>query len=139
MSYKYTRIAIVTGTTSGIGEATARKFIAAGFGVVGAYMEGLSSGTNVNRGLWPSTNPEFANMDIINQDTLVEIADLVLPQAVFALTGIPPQITAGISTVGSIFYDGAGLFDAVPNVVSLGVDNGRPTPLTIIIFPPAIE
>jgi NADP-dependent 3-hydroxy acid dehydrogenase YdfG len=35
MSNKYTRIAIVTGTTSGIGEATARKFIAAGFGVVG--------------------------------------------------------------------------------------------------------
>ena len=29
------RIATVTGTTSGIGEATARKFIAAGFGVVG--------------------------------------------------------------------------------------------------------
>lgn len=35
MSEKYARIAIVTGATSGIGEATARKFIAAGFGVVG--------------------------------------------------------------------------------------------------------
>jgi NADP-dependent 3-hydroxy acid dehydrogenase YdfG len=35
MSDKYKRIAIVTGTTSGIGEATMRKFIAAGFGVVG--------------------------------------------------------------------------------------------------------
>jgi NADP-dependent 3-hydroxy acid dehydrogenase YdfG len=32
---KYKRIAIVTGTTSGIGEATMRKFVAAGFGVVG--------------------------------------------------------------------------------------------------------
>jgi NADP-dependent 3-hydroxy acid dehydrogenase YdfG len=31
----YARIAIVTGATSGIGEATARKFIAAGFGVIG--------------------------------------------------------------------------------------------------------
>jgi NADP-dependent 3-hydroxy acid dehydrogenase YdfG len=31
----YPRIAIVTGATSGIGEATARKFVAAGFGVVG--------------------------------------------------------------------------------------------------------
>ena len=31
----YPRIAIVTGATSGIGEATARKFIAAGFGVIG--------------------------------------------------------------------------------------------------------
>jgi NADP-dependent 3-hydroxy acid dehydrogenase YdfG len=30
-----TRIAIVTGATSGIGEATARKFVAAGFAVVG--------------------------------------------------------------------------------------------------------
>jgi NADP-dependent 3-hydroxy acid dehydrogenase YdfG len=35
MSDTYKRIAIVTGTTSGIGEATARKFVDAGFGVVG--------------------------------------------------------------------------------------------------------
>ena len=35
MSDKYTRIAVVTGATSGIGEATVRKFVAAGFGVVG--------------------------------------------------------------------------------------------------------
>ena len=35
MSDKYKRIAIITGTTSGIGEATMRKFVAAGFGVVG--------------------------------------------------------------------------------------------------------
>ncbi len=35
MSDKYLRIAIVTGATSGIGEATVRKFVAAGFGVVG--------------------------------------------------------------------------------------------------------
>jgi NADP-dependent 3-hydroxy acid dehydrogenase YdfG len=35
MSDRYARIAIVTGATSGIGEATARKFVAAGFGVVG--------------------------------------------------------------------------------------------------------
>lgn len=35
MSDEYARIAIVTGTTSGIGEATARKFVSSGFGVVG--------------------------------------------------------------------------------------------------------
>ena len=35
MSEKYARIAIVTGATSGIGEATMRRFVAAGFGVVG--------------------------------------------------------------------------------------------------------
>lgn len=35
MSDKHARIAIVTGATSGIGEATTRKFIESGFGVVG--------------------------------------------------------------------------------------------------------
>lgn len=35
MSGNYPRIAIVTGATSGIGEATTRKFITTGFGVVG--------------------------------------------------------------------------------------------------------
>ena len=35
MSNRYPRIAIITGATSGIGEATARKFIASGYGVVG--------------------------------------------------------------------------------------------------------
>ncbi len=35
MADNYMRIAVVTGATSGIGEATVRKFIAAGFGVVG--------------------------------------------------------------------------------------------------------
>jgi len=35
MSDQYERIAIITGTTSGIGEATMRKFVANGYGVVG--------------------------------------------------------------------------------------------------------
>jgi len=35
LSDEYVRIAAVTGATSGIGEATVRKFIGAGFGVVG--------------------------------------------------------------------------------------------------------
>ena len=35
MTGNYKRIAIVTGATSGIGEATVRKFAAAGFGVIG--------------------------------------------------------------------------------------------------------
>ena len=35
MPGNHARIAIVTGATSGIGEATARKFVAAGFGVTG--------------------------------------------------------------------------------------------------------
>lgn len=35
MPHHYKRVAIVTGTTSGIGEATMRKFVADGYGVVG--------------------------------------------------------------------------------------------------------
>lgn len=35
MPDSYERIAVVTGTTSGIGEATAKRFVDAGFGVVG--------------------------------------------------------------------------------------------------------
>jgi len=40
MAGNYERIAIVTGATSGIGEATVRKFAAAGFGVVGNGRQG---------------------------------------------------------------------------------------------------
>lgn len=35
MSDSYERIAVISGTTSGIGEATAKRFVDAGFGVVG--------------------------------------------------------------------------------------------------------
>lgn len=35
LSHGYSRVAIVTGASSGIGEATARKFIASGYGVIG--------------------------------------------------------------------------------------------------------
>jgi NADP-dependent 3-hydroxy acid dehydrogenase YdfG len=40
MAEQYSRIAIVTGASSGIGEATARKFIAGGYGVVGNARNG---------------------------------------------------------------------------------------------------
>lgn len=36
MNEQYGRVAIVTGATSGIGDATARLFVASGFGIVGS-------------------------------------------------------------------------------------------------------
>ncbi len=38
---RYSRIAIITGATSGIGEAAARKFVSLGFGVIGNARNGL--------------------------------------------------------------------------------------------------
>ena len=68
----YARTAIVTGATSGIGEATARKFVAAGFGVIG-------NGRNAARlaGLENELGPAFCG---VAGDT----ADKALPDALFA-------------------------------------------------------
>jgi len=52
MSDNYARIAIVTGTTSGIGEATVRKFVAAGFGVLSALARRLLSLLPMQAEVW---------------------------------------------------------------------------------------
>lgn len=56
-SDRYSRIAIITGATSGIGEATARKFAASGYGVVG-------NGRNAEklRALEPELGAAFAGV-----------------------------------------------------------------------------
>jgi NADP-dependent 3-hydroxy acid dehydrogenase YdfG len=78
MSDNYKRIAIITGTTSGIGEATLRKFVAAGFGVVGngrnaeklamledeigaafCYVAGNAADTTVLKQLFAKANDHF--------------------------------------------------------------------------------
>jgi len=53
MAVKHSRIAVVTGATSGIGEATVRRFAAEGFAVVG---NGRNAGKLValEQDLWPS-------------------------------------------------------------------------------------
>ena len=69
MSDTYSRIAIITGATSGIGEATTGKFIRAGFGVIGngrnaakltalgkefgAAFHGVAAGRYRRRQCWP--------------------------------------------------------------------------------------
>lgn len=74
MSVKYSRIAIVTGTTSGIGEATARKFVAAGFGVVGngRNAEKLAMLENEIGSAFCSVAGDAADNDVVNQ--LFELA-----------------------------------------------------------------
>jgi len=52
-SENYPRIAIVTGATSGIGEATARRFISSGYAVVGNGRTAETAGAGAGTGCVP--------------------------------------------------------------------------------------
>jgi NADP-dependent 3-hydroxy acid dehydrogenase YdfG len=95
MSDNFQRIAIVTGATSGIGEATMRKFVAAGFGVVGngRNTEKLAVLENEIGAAFCSVAGDAADTAVINQlfDTANERfgkeADIVVANAGRGLGG----------------------------------------------------
>ena len=92
---KYKRIAIVTGTTSGIGEAIMRKFIAAGFGVVGngRNAEKLAALENEIGSAFCSVAGNAADNVVLNQlfdiakDRFGREADIVVANAGRGLVG----------------------------------------------------
>ena len=69
MSDHYERVAIVTGTTSGIGEATMRKFVASGFGVIGngRNAEKLAALENEMGSAFCSVAGDAADDGVLNQ------------------------------------------------------------------------
>jgi NADP-dependent 3-hydroxy acid dehydrogenase YdfG len=95
MSEKYARIAIITGTTSGIGEATARKFVAAGFGVVGNGRNAEKLGVLENQigSAFCSVAGDAADKTVINQlfalttERFGRAADIVVANAGRGLGG----------------------------------------------------
>lgn len=95
MSDQYERIAIVTGTTSGIGEATMRKFVASGFGVVGngRNAEKLTALENEMGPAFCSVAGDAADDGVLNQlfamaaDRFGRAADIVVANAGRGLGG----------------------------------------------------
>ncbi|MEJ2158428.1 MAG: SDR family oxidoreductase [Desulfobacteraceae bacterium] len=95
MTDQYERVAIVTGTTSGIGEATMRKFVASGFGVVGngRNAEKLAALENELGSAFCSVAGDAADDDVLNQlfamaaDRFGRAADIVVANAGRGLGG----------------------------------------------------
>ena len=95
MANDYKRIAIITGTTSGIGEATMRRFVADGFGVVGngRNVEKLSALENeIGPGFCSiagdaAENAVVEKLFVIAKDRFGREADIVIANAGRGLGG----------------------------------------------------
>ncbi|GAA0582896.1 SDR family oxidoreductase [Rhizomicrobium electricum] len=108
MAAKYSRIAIVTGATSGIGEATVRRFAAQGYAVVGngRTAEKLAS---LEKDLWPlfrgvagdASKPEVIEELFTCAEAAFGPADIVVVNAGRGLGG---SVATGDTTrLGEIF------------------------------------
>jgi NADP-dependent 3-hydroxy acid dehydrogenase YdfG len=102
MSAKYSRIAIVTGATSGIGEATVRRFAAEGIAVVGNGRTGQKL-VELEKDLWPlfrgvagdAAKPEVIEELFATAETAFGPADIAVVNAGRGLGG---SVTAGDTT-----------------------------------------
>jgi len=108
MSAKYARIAIVTGATSGIGEATVRRFAAEGIAVVGNARTAKKL-VKLEEDLWPlfrgvagdAAKPEVIEELFATAETAFGPADLVVANAGRGLGG--SVVSGDTSRLGEIF------------------------------------
>jgi len=108
MAAKYSRIAIVTGATSGIGEALVRRFAAEGIAVVGNGRTKAKL-VSLEEDLWPlfrgvagdAAKPEVIEELFVSAEAAFGEADIVVANAGRGLGG---SVTAGNTThLGELF------------------------------------
>jgi NADP-dependent 3-hydroxy acid dehydrogenase YdfG len=108
MATKYSRIAIVTGATSGIGEATVRRFAAEGIAVVGNGRTGAKL-VSLEEDLWPlfrgvagdAAKPEVIEELFASAEAAFGPADIVVANAGRGLGG--SVATGDHSRLGEVF------------------------------------
>ena len=104
------RVALVTGATSGIGLATARAFVAAGFDVVGTGRR--------TAGLTPPTGVTYVDLDVASDDSATSAVAEVIQR--FGRIDVLVN-NAGIGSAGAVEENSVHQAESVLNINVLGV------------------